>query len=111
MRVGAEAACAATGKSSEAKTKRTKTDRTASGPIRMLAGLLAQFPELVEDLLLVRLFSDVMNVDVADLPILVDDEDCPFGHSLRSQNAILFRNAAVRIEIAEKRISDPSERF
>src|SRR5579875_1259276 len=112
IRVAATGAAAAgTGATPPTTSNKKKMDRTASGPIPIRIVALAEFTELVEDLLLVRLFSDVMNVDVAYLPLLVDDEDRPFGHPFFSQNAVPFRHGTVRIEIAEKRIRDPSERF
>lgn len=48
-----------------------------------------------------------MYVNIADPALLVDNKNCAFAKALRSQYAICLSSLAVRIKIAQQRVSDP----
>jgi hypothetical protein len=61
--------------------------------------------------LIVRLFIDIMHIDVADHTILVDYEDRPFTFSFWTQDTIQLSNSTVREEITEQWIGDTAQAF
>ena len=65
--------------------------------------ILLEFLQFLEDLLDIRLFTDVVNVDVAHLAVLVDDEDRALGETAIAKYTIAFGDGAMRIEIGKKR--------
>ena len=61
---------------------------------------------------IVGLLIDVMDVDIADNPLLVDDKDGSFRFTiLGSEHAIFFGDSPVRPKIAEQGIIDPAQAF
>jgi hypothetical protein len=50
-----------------------------------------------------------MDIDITDDAVLIDDKDSPLGVTLGGQDAVLFGDCAVRPEIAEEGIVDPTQ--
>ena len=65
--------------------------------------ILLEFLQLLEDLLDIRFFTDVVYVNVANFAVLIDDEDRALGETSIAKYTIAFGNGAMRIEIGEKR--------
>ncbi len=57
------------------------------------------------------LIADLMDVYVADNAFLVDDDNRTFREALSSKDVIFQRDRAVRPEIAQERIGNPTQRF
>jgi hypothetical protein len=114
--IGAESSVCAESASTR-RSARSRPDVCACAAIAQSANatqsetisLLTELRELLEQPLFVGLFADLVNVDVAEDALLVDDEERPFRHPFSSQDAVLFRHVAVRIEIREQRERDPAD--
>lgn len=81
---------------------------------RHLVALLVslQFSELFEDLLDVRFFADIVNVDIFNDAILIDDEHRALAHAgVLAQHAVRFCNRTMRPKIAEQWELDPAHRL
>src|SRR5688500_10174404 len=69
---------------------------------------LSQF---VEQYGILGLIADRMDVDIANLPLLIDDKNRSLCEPFRSQHAELQRGVAVGPEVADQRVRNPTERF
>jgi hypothetical protein len=65
--------------------------------------------KLGEQHFIVGLVIDVMDVDVADDPAPVEDEQGAFGVAFGSQDAVLTRNRTMWPEVAQERVVHPSK--
>ena len=63
--------------------------------------ILLEFLQLLEDLLDIRFFANVVNVDVFHNAVLINNEHRAFAHArVFAQHAVRFCNRTVRPEIA-----------
>src|SRR5687768_4967514 len=78
-----------------------------------LAVTSIELSEHVAQLFVVRRFSDVMDVDVADDALLVDDHDGALADAfVFFPDAVFLRDFALGMEIGEERVlRDPADRF
>jgi hypothetical protein len=73
--------------------------------------LVQNFFKFGEQHVIAGLVGDIVDVDVSDRAIFVDNEDCPLGKTLIAQHAILLRNGAKGVEIAQQREGDAAKIF
>ena len=76
---------------------------------RLRRSLGVDTAKLGEQNFVVGLVIDVMNVDVADDPLLVDDEKGAFGVAFGSQDAVPPRDRTVGPEVTQERIVHPAK--
>jgi len=73
--------------------------------------LLQNLFKLGKKHVIARLVGYIVDVDVADRALPVHDEDGPLGEALAAQHAVLLRNCAKGIEIAQQREGDAAKIF
>ena len=61
--------------------------------------------------LIIRLLVDIVNIDILDDTCFVDDENGAFGAPIGTQYTILLGDLAMRPEIAQKWIGNPTQAF
>src|SRR5574340_1187612 len=64
-----------------------------------------------KDFFIYRLLVDVMDIDIADDPLMVDDKYHPFRISFITQHTVPPRDHAVRPKIAHQWIRNPAQAF
>ncbi len=75
------------------------------------AGLLQNLFKLGKQHIIAGLIGNIVDVDVADRALLVHDEDGPLGEAFTAQNAVLLRNGAKGVEIAQQRKGNAAKIF
>src|SRR5437879_196127 len=66
-------------------------------------------PQDLEDLLVVGLLVDLVNVLVDDLPLLIDDEERPFGVAFRTVGSVSARHLTLGLEVRQEIVGYPAE--
>jgi hypothetical protein len=55
------------------------------------------------------LIIDIVDIDIADNPLLIDNENGSFRVALGTKNAILFGYSAMRPKVTQQRVIYPSQ--
>src|SRR2546427_8444221 len=66
-------------------------------------------PQDLEYLLVVGLLVDLVNVLVDDLPLLIDDEERPFGVAFRTVGSVSARHLTLGLEVRQEIVGYPAE--
>ncbi len=68
-----------------------------------------QLTQNFEEVFVVRLFTDIMDINVNNLTLFINDKDGTFGLTFRAKDAIFFCDCSMRPEIGKERVIQATE--